>query len=93
MMAYAKPKRDYSPNEIDRFENEKKRIMFQSIFSSLCNLCRGSSMTIEEIENFAYTMVRKLVKTFPTTDEEMTKMRHKMWKEETKTPDSSPLGV
>ncbi len=58
---------NYTESEINEFQQKDKRIMFQSIFSSLCNY-HGQlqeKLQISIISAEAFDIVKKLVETYP----------------------------
>ena len=61
----------YTDSDILEFQQKDKRIMFQSIFSSLCTLYANDKddnknpAFLEELSNQAFKIVNRLVETYP----------------------------
>lgn len=70
-MAYQK--KEYTKAELDRFRNRERRIMFQSIFSSLCMLYGSQNSNVRALLfQEAKNIVIEIEKTYPLDEEEKT---------------------
>jgi hypothetical protein len=56
-------------NSYNQDESTSKRISFQSIFSSLCNLHQGGKFDFSQLEDMAHAVNKRLHEMYPTESE------------------------
>ena len=56
---------NYTDSEILEFQQKDKRIIFESVFSSLCNLYANKDKSYQMIVMEAFKITEKLLETYP----------------------------
>lgn len=64
----------YSPQQIRGFQGKDKRISFLSIFSSLCNLHKGTETKPDFIQYEAFKITQEVFKKYPFPEDEKEKV-------------------
>jgi len=59
---------NYSYEDKLEFQGRDKRIMFQSIFSSLCTKYQGAEITTDELTKIAFIIVEELIEKYPMVE-------------------------
>ena len=81
--------KQYTPQQIKRFSNREKRIMFQSIFSSLCSTRKDE--TINDLRDKAIEITEEIAQKYPTEDEEIKEQELAKTKEKLGIPPDQPF--